>query len=72
MQRFVERGKESDIDVMLCEGTRVNKRSSRTEADFENDAKKVMNGTRGLVLCSYPPSLHFLRRHTYQYVPTSM
>ncbi|WP_415280817.1 MBL fold metallo-hydrolase [Candidatus Nitrososphaera sp. FF02] len=54
-QRFVDRCKESDIDIMLCEGTRVNKKSSKTEADVENDARRLMNSCRGLVVCSYPP-----------------
>lgn len=54
-QRFVERWAESDVDIMLCEGTRVNVESSKTEKDVEDDAGSLMNTTRGLVVCSYPP-----------------
>lgn len=54
-ERFVERCKKSDIDVMLCEGTRVKETSSRAESDVEKDVKDVVNNTKGLVVCSYPP-----------------
>lgn len=54
-ERFVEHCKKSDIDVMLCEGTRVEETSSMTESDVESDVKRIVNGTKGLVVCSYPP-----------------
>ena len=54
-ERFVEHCKKSDIDVMLCEGTRVEETSSRAESDVESDALNIINKTKGLVVCSYPP-----------------
>jgi ribonuclease J len=53
-QRFVDHCKKSDIDVLLCEGTRVTETSSRAEADVEQDVKEIVNKTKGLVVCSYP------------------
>lgn len=54
-QGFVERCKESDIDLLLCEGTRVEETTSKTELDVEIDAKAVVQKTKGLVVCAYPP-----------------
>lgn len=54
-QAFVEHCKKSDIDVMLCEGTRVAATSSRLESNVEQDVKDIVSKTSGLVVCSYPP-----------------
>lgn len=53
--RFVQRCHDSDIDVMLCEGTRVDVPSSLTEFDVERQALDVIKGTKGLVVAAYPP-----------------
>lgn len=53
-QKFVERCGNSAIDVMLCEGTRVEETSSKTELEVEQDVKSIVNKTKGLVICTYP------------------
>lgn len=53
-ERFVQKCSESDIDIMLCEGTRVEENSSRTEKDVESDVKEIVSRTGGLVVCAYP------------------
>lgn len=53
-ERFVEECAESDLDKMLCEGTRINKTGSITELDVESRAKDVVNSTNKLVVCTYP------------------
>lgn len=54
-ERFVEHCKKSSLDYLLCEGTRVEKTTSRSESDVEQDIRQVANKTRGLMVCSYPP-----------------
>ena len=54
-EAFVSRCKESDIDLMLCEGTRVEETFSKTELDVESDVKEVVSKTEKLVICAYPP-----------------
>lgn len=54
-QAFVNRCKESEIDIMLCEGTRVEETFSKTESDVERDVKEVVAKTKKLVICAYPP-----------------
>ncbi|NWG36704.1 MBL fold metallo-hydrolase [Nitrososphaera sp.] len=53
-ERFVERCGNSDIDVLLCEGTRVEETFSTTEFSVEQDVKTIVNKTKGLVVCTYP------------------
>jgi ribonuclease J len=53
-ERFVERCATSDLDHMLCEGTRVNKETSTTEFEVEKDIKDVVDSTKNLVVVSYP------------------
>ena len=53
-EKFVQRCSESDLDVLLCEGTRVNASSSRTEYDVEKDVADIVNNTKGLAICGYP------------------
>jgi ribonuclease J len=68
-EKFVERCSESDIDVLLCEGTRIDEdedgceeeggeggegTSSKTEADVESGSRRVISQTENLVVCSYP------------------
>ena len=51
---FVEKCKNSDIKLLLCEGTRVNENFSKTELDVEEDIKTLTKQTRGLIICTYP------------------
>ena len=53
-ERFVQRCAESDLDVLLCEGTRVNAASSVTEYEVESTVARIINDTKGLVICGYP------------------
>jgi ribonuclease J len=53
-QKFVERCGESDIKLLLCEGTRIHENSSRTECDIEGGVKEIAGKTENLVVCSYP------------------
>jgi ribonuclease J len=54
-EHFVERCGKSDIDYMLCEGTRVEETESRSEMDVEEDVKAIVKRTKKLVVCAYPP-----------------
>lgn len=52
--KFVERCGESSLDLLLCEGTRIDQTSSPTEFDVEDDATKIINETSELAICGYP------------------
>ena len=52
--RFVERCAESDLDLLLCEGTRVDVERTDTEEDMEKGVSRVLNTTRELAVCTYP------------------
>ena len=51
---FVERCAKSELDVLLCEGTRVDRVGSSTEMDVEQGVEKVIADTKGLVVATYP------------------
>ncbi len=53
-EKFVQVCADSDIDMMLCEGTRVDSERSITEYDVEKDVAKFVDNTKGLVICGYP------------------
>ncbi|MGI0014004.1 MAG: MBL fold metallo-hydrolase [Nitrososphaera sp.] len=53
-QKFVERCGNSSIDIMLCEGTRVDETFSKTEIEVEQDVRSIVSKTKGLVVCTYP------------------
>lgn len=53
-QKFVDTCGNSNMDVLLCEGTRVQEQFSKTELDVEADVIQLINGTENLVVCSYP------------------
>ena len=53
-EKFVERCGESSLDLLLCEGTRINQTQSLTELDVETEVTKIVNDTKQLVVCSYP------------------
>lgn len=51
---FIEKCRKSEIDMLLCEGTRIAEEFSKTELDVENDVKNITQGTNNLVICTYP------------------
>ena len=53
-EKFVERCGESSLDLLLCEGTRVNSTKSLTEYDVETTVVDIVNNTKGLAICGYP------------------
>lgn len=53
-EKFVEKCATSDIDHILCEGTRIDEPTSTTEFEVEKDIKDIINTTKGLVAVSYP------------------
>lgn len=53
-EKFLETCTNSDLDLLLCEGTRISEESSLTELDVEQKAKGIMDETKGLVICNYP------------------
>jgi len=53
-EKFVEKCSEASLDLLLCEGTRIDKDSSLTEFDVEEKVKKIVNATKKLVICGYP------------------
>ncbi|MEW6603105.1 MAG: MBL fold metallo-hydrolase [Thermoproteota archaeon] len=53
-EKFVERCGESELDYLLCEGTRIHETHSKTEFEVEQDVKKIVNQTKKLVVCNYP------------------
>ena len=53
-EKFVQKCAESDLDLLLCEGTRVSAAASLTEFDVERKVAQIINDTSGLVICGYP------------------
>jgi ribonuclease J len=53
-ENFVQKRANSDIDLILCEGTRVHEPFSKTEFEVENDVKSVVGKTDHLVVYSHP------------------
>lgn len=51
-EKFVEAAK--GVDVLLCEGTRLEKTGSGTEESVENDIRNVIMQTTGLVVANWP------------------
>lgn len=53
-ENFITTCAESDLDVLLCEGTRVDASPSITEFDVEDKITQIVNQTKNLVICGYP------------------
>jgi ribonuclease J len=53
-EKFVQACNESDLDLLLCEGTRVEKTNSITEFDVESKVAEIIKNTKNLVICGYP------------------
>jgi mRNA degradation ribonuclease J1/J2 len=45
---------DPDLNILLCEGTRVNEEFSKTESDVEKDVTSFAYETQELVVCTYP------------------
>ena len=53
-QKFVEKCASSDLDKLLCEGTRINKTDSDTEASVEQQVSEAITSAKKLAVVSYP------------------
>jgi ribonuclease J len=53
-EKFVDKCGNSDLKILLCEGTRIYENTSKTESDVEAEVVKIVNSTESLVVCSYP------------------
>lgn len=53
-QKFVDKCGSDNLDYLLCEGTRINKKDTVTEFDVEGKVSEVINNTENLVVCTYP------------------
>ena len=53
-EKFVEKCSEASLDLLLCEGTRIDASSSKTEFDVEKEVTDMVNSTKKLVVCGYP------------------
>ena len=51
---FIEKCGESSLDLLMCEGTRIDKEPSYTELDVETKSAEIISETENLVVCSYP------------------
>ena len=52
-ERSLEVLRDEDIDLMLCEGTRVDSTEKRTEDDIRSEASVVAKAAKGLVVAGY-------------------
>jgi len=52
--KFVEKCSEASLDLLLCEGTRIDETSSLTEFDVEEKVTEIVKATKKLVICGYP------------------
>jgi ribonuclease J len=52
---FLERCASSDLDYLLCEGTRIAETNSKTELDVESEVRGIIDKTTQLAVCTYPP-----------------
>jgi len=51
---FVEKAAEFEPELMFCEGTRVEEKTSKSEEWVEKEASKLIRGNTGLVVVTYP------------------
>ena len=52
--KFVEEAKNSQPNIMITEGTRIDSGSTETEEDIEFNAKNLISDFRGLVIVNFP------------------
>ena len=53
-EKFVEAARKAYPAAVICEGTRINENSSKTEEDVEKEAKKVIEQCSALAIVNYP------------------
>ena len=53
-EKFVERCHEEDVDCLLCEGTRIDKFTLKTEQDVEKIVTESISDVKNLIVCTYP------------------
>ncbi|MEM7821398.1 MAG: MBL fold metallo-hydrolase [Candidatus Aenigmatarchaeota archaeon] len=53
-REFVKVAKKADLELMLCEGTRVDEKENVTEEDVEEKSKNIILETHGHVVVNYP------------------
>ena len=53
-EKFVVECKNAELDLLLCEGTRISEDSSITEYDVETIVEDIIQNTKNLVVCGYP------------------
>ncbi len=53
-ESFVTNAKIEGIDVLLCEGTRIDEEDEESEEDVEKRAEEIIKKTDGLVVVNYP------------------
>ena len=53
-ENFVQKCGNSEMDVLLCEGTRIDRTGSITEQDVETRVEEIIKNTKNLVICGYP------------------
>jgi ribonuclease J len=55
-REFVDKAKNAEPEVMICEGTRINpieKRSNHSEADVKRLSNQIVKGSKKLAICSF-------------------
>jgi len=52
-ERFIEGAAKADVDVMLCEGTRIDETESASEDSVRKRASKTIRESRGLVIADF-------------------
>jgi ribonuclease J len=52
-QRFIDAAADADVDIMLCEGTRINEEESGSEACVKEDAGEVVSKCKHLVVADF-------------------
>ena len=52
--KFIERAREAEPETFLCEGTRINKKSKKSEEDVKNEIEKLILKSKGIVFVEHP------------------
>jgi len=52
-QRFIDEAAKEDVDILLCEGTRIDEEKSHTEDDVAENANKVISQCKQLVVADF-------------------
>ncbi|MCK4309973.1 MAG: MBL fold metallo-hydrolase, partial [Methanomicrobia archaeon] len=52
--KFIERAREAEPETFLCEGTRINKKSKKSEEDVKNEIEKLISKSKGMVFVEHP------------------